>query len=595
MLASAATTRGLGGDEKPTINGGSCCSVVLRRKIIFSISFILLCVFSSHQMENLAPYYLLDEEQSIPQIKIDDGGKFVSGDGKGCNRMLLYDTELVDKDTGVGHRLAYFSLASTVAAMTDSALALLEPPLEDERWAKFGGSPFGCPPTNRSYTNCDDKLPTGLSRIIRVPDKLSLGCTIPFNVTCTTRDDKMENGTVIIKIKTYEDWTGIARRTRRQIASRQYDFPEVFCRRGNNSNNVTVFAIGGVQLKNFWRGKLRPKFAQHFTDDSNFTNQRRIEWEEWMEDWSTRMGLTTQEVHEYTRETRGIVNNKKDNDSNFIVEYNPIDLVNAALNRAQVLTYQPWVERDLTRYMTKVDLPLTASFSSSANLRLSYDVDEGYDAMHIRRGDSLTTGQSIRSTEKYWVEQGFQARKNKTDHVSTLSIYHTNYVPFLKYWDEYITNYECSHRHWSTSLLSRKIYIATDDIITVKSEIANLTSDKGERGFWMVCNRSVEFIFNPQEEYATHLHQHLAPNYSSSKNDRSKTTDDGHEQYSRALAALADLQILSKSDVFVGDYRSYFSSLLRMLRTSFRDNRAYTKDIIIAWGGPNNDILLPWK
>ena len=50
----------------------------------------------------------------------------------------LYDTELMDKDTGVSHHLASYSLASTIAATTDSALCYS--PLDNElnKWIKFG-------------------------------------------------------------------------------------------------------------------------------------------------------------------------------------------------------------------------------------------------------------------------------------------------------------------------------------------------------------------------------------------------------------------------------------------------------------------------
>ena len=98
-------------------------------------------------------------------------------------------------------------------------------------------------------------------------------------------------------------------------------------------------------------------------------------------------------------------------------------------------------------------------------------------------------------------------------------------------------------------------------------------------------------MFNPQEEHTTHLHQHLAPNISS--RNGGNTITNGHDQYSRALAALVDLQILARSDVFVGDDRSYVSRLLWMLRTSFQDGRAHTRDIVMAWGG--NAKKPPWK
>jgi len=564
------------------------------------IVFISFIIFSLSQSKIILAPHLFNEEKSLTTPRINDGLQFNDGndlhqnrnssadnvssssvDNSNCSRILLYDTELVDQDCGIGHRLAFYSLASFVAATTDSALVLLEPPPDGKnKWAKLGGSPFGCPVNNDSKGDNDGschQLPTGLSRIIHVPEMLSRGCNVPMNLTCIITN---QNRTVMIQ--SHNDWSRIALHTQRR-----FGFPEVICNRNNSSNNImTVLAIGGFQMKSYWIDKVRPRLVQRFWDESNSTKQRRMEWEQWMEDWSTRMGATIEEVHEYTR-TKGIINNKRDNDSNYVEEYNLMHYLIAILNRAEVPMFQPWVINDIGSYMQKIDLPP----SSSTKLSLFHNMGGGYDAMHIRRGDSLTTGQSIRSTEEYWMQQGHPARDNKTDDIATLSIYPTNYVPFVEYWEQYVTYNNCNLGNVSS--LVRKIYIATDDINTVKSEIANLTSTNGQQ-FWTVCNKSVEFMFNPKEKHTTHLHQHLAPNTSS--NNGGNTTTNGHDQYSRALTALVDLQILARSDVFVGDIRSYLSRLLRMLRTSFQDNRAQTRDIVIAWErNSNNEKQPPWK
>ena len=423
------------------------------------------------------------------------------------------------------------------------------------------------------------KLPTGLSRIISVPAFLSRGCNVPVNVTCTRFK---ENRTSLMK--SYNDWSRISTQT-----LRQFGFPEVTCKHNNSDSNMTVLAIGGWQLNYYWRDRVRPRLVQRFRDDNTPKKKQRMKWEKWMEDWSIRMGATVEEVHEYTR-TNGIINNKKGKGRVYFEEYGLIDYLNAILNRAEVPMFQPWVVDDITKSMQHVDLPQ----SSSTNLSVfqSQDIGGGYDAMHIRRGDSLATSQSILATEEYWMQRGYPARMNKTDDIDTLSKYPTNYVPFSKYWEEYLLHIRTCTR-WNTALSTRKIYIATDDITTVKSEIANLTA-ANDKQYWTVCNNSVEFVFNNQEQHMTHLHQHLVINTASKYGDKPTTTNH-HDQYSRALTALVDLQILARSEVLVGDFRSYFTRLLMMLRTSFRNNRAYTRDIVIAWGGNSNDKLPPWK
>ena len=577
-----------------------------RRRRIAVLLFLVIVVFISllfiKSPKILLAQYLLKEEQfsTTPRIADDllqfgDGNNLhrqknnrnisvdtttSSADSDRCSRILLYDTDLVDKDTGVGHRLAFYSLAAAVAATTDSALVLLEPPLDDEnKWANVGGSPFGCPVINDGRDDNDtscDRLPTGLSRIIHVPEMLSRGCSVPMNLTCT-----IANQNTTFMIQSRQDWSRIVLHTQRR-----FGFPEVICNH-NNNNNMTMIAIGGVNLKYYWIDKVRPRLVQRFLDGRNSTKQRRMKWERWMENWSTRMGATMGEVHEYTR-TKGIINNKKTIDSAYVEEYNLMDYLIAVLNRAEVPMFQPWVVNDFETYLRKIDLPQ----SSSSTKLLFHGAGGGYEAMHIRRGDSLNRGQSIQSTEEYWVQQGYPARDNKTDDIATLSIYPTNYVPFVKYWEQYATYKNCNLGNTSSSV--QKMYIATDDINTVKSEIENLVSTH-RRQFWTVCNKSVEFMYNPEEEHTTHLHQHLDPN-TLSKNG-GNTTVNSHDQYSRALTALVDLQILARSDVFVGDHRSYFSRLLRMLRTSFQGNRAHTRDIVIAWGDSNdsNYEQPPWK
>ena len=555
--------------------------------IIFSLSSESTILARYHQSVSIPQIITTDDRKnrlssknsSIVNTNINNISGSSTASSDRCSRILLYDTELVAKDTGVGHRLASYALASVVSVLEDSALILLEPPLEDEHntWINFGGSPFGCP-VIKNDGSCDG-LPTGLSRIVQNSAMLSRGCDVPMNLTCAIANQNRS-----FTIQTYQDWSRISNRTTRQLG-----FQEVSCNDHDGNNKVSVLAIGGYQMKFYFLAKVRPRLVQRFWDESNSTKRRRMKWEQWMESWSTRMGATIEEVHEYTR-ANGIINNRKNDDNSYVEEYSLVDYLNAVLNRAEVPMFQPWVVKDIATYMRKIGLPQPSSSKRS----LFHNEGGGYDAMHIRRGDSLTRSQSIRATEEYWMQNGYPARDNKTDNIETLSIYPTNFIPTVKYWEQYITyNSNCNLHNTFASV--QKIYIATDDISTVKSEIANLTSINGQH-FWTVCNKSVEFIFNPQEEHTTHLHQHLAPN--AILRSGVNTTSSGYEQYSRALAALVDLQILARSDVFVGDDRSYVSRLLWMLRTSFQDDhpaRAHTRtrDIVMAWGV--NVKQPPWK
>ena len=412
--------------------------------VVAVLSFCFYSLCSSHsslKAKVLDQYhYYFTTDDGVNTLRRTNNSRFNANNR--CGRILLYDTELVSADTGLGHRLASYSLASTVAATTDSALVLLEPPLDDNnnKWMKFGGSPFGCPAS--SNEPCD-RLPTGLSRIVHVPEMLSLGCDVPMNLTCQIDDQSNQT----FAIQTYQDWSRISNQT-----IRRFGFKEVRCNHNDNSHFVTVLAIGGYQLNYYWKDKVRPRLVQRFWDESNSTKLRRMKWEQWIEGWSTRMGLTIEEVHEYTR-ANGIINNKmKDGNSSYVEEYSLLDYLLAVLNRAEVPMFQPWVVKDIASYMQNIDL----TQSSSASQSLLHNAGGGYDAMHVRRGDSLTTGQSIRSTEEYWVQQGYPARHNKTNDIATLSMYPTNFVPLVRYWEQFIAhNSNCNLQNNSASV--RKI------------------------------------------------------------------------------------------------------------------------------------------
>jgi hypothetical protein len=510
-----------------------------RQQMLLLVFLSTMSFYSLLSQSTITTLYYMYNEEASPLTN----NEIPSSSDNKCNRILLYDTDLVGKYTGVGNRIAYYALASIVAALTDAALVLLEPPF-DGQWAEFGGSPFGCPASNRD--ECD-KLPTGLSRIIRVPERLSLGCDVPPNLTCTTTYfQNSKKKTISLSIQSYKDWSRIANRTNHHLG-----FPEITCRTDSSDSAVKILVIGGFQLKRYWLDKVRPNFAQRLPNTS------RIQWEQWVERWSIRMGVSKPEVYDFTH----------NNGSNIS------DYLNAVLTRAEVPKFQSWVVDDISKYRE----------------RLIDVLDKPYYSIHVRRGDSLNTGHSIRHTEEYWVRQGYPPRVNKSNEISTLAMYPTTYVPFVSYWEQLEANYDCDKVDFTDHLLQKKVYVATDDVATVKSEIDYLASANGQT-FWSLCNKSVEFIFNSHDEVTTHLFDQRAAN--AVKHDHGTSTK-GCRQHLRTISALTDLQILSESDVFVGDGRSYFSKILTMLRTSFKDRQASTNHIVIAWG--DEGTKPPWK
>ena len=127
-----------------------------------------------------------------------------------------------------------------------------------------------------------------------------------------------------------------------------------------------------------------------------------------------------------------------------------------------------------------------------------------------------------------------------------------NYIPFSFYMEQLKKN--------GGDQGIKTIYVATDDPLVVKQEIANLTNSQGYR-----------FIMNPDDASST---GHI------------QTGHDCQERYRKTIAAVTDLMVLSKANIFVGEYNSNWRRLVRTWRTSFDNNIGTGKprDIRPAFG-----------
>ncbi|KAL9187264.1 hypothetical protein ACHAXT_001367 [Thalassiosira profunda] len=488
-------------------------------------------------------------EKSDGTASIEDGN---------CNRILLYASDLVATN-GVAHQVAFYVLASALAVLTDAALVILDPPANGGAWASAGGSPFGCPHENAGE-DCRG-LPGGLSRIIRVPRWLSRGCDVP----CA-------------KAHSYDDWVRMAH------DGPADNFPWATCtdERGDRSDeqpqsNVEVLPIGRFYMEVFFKRRM---FDQR---------GRGKEWERRTAEWSMRLGASTDEID-------GFLGNNSTSQS---------DYLSALLSRRGV-TFQPWVVRDVNASLALLDnlpIPGVSSAENGSQPRLLGKSTEnaGYDAMHIRRGDRVGTKESAAEVQRYWNRRGHRPRRklvlgqNATINRARLaSAYPTEYVPFEQYWQTYNSS-ECPQSGRNSSAHSlpavRSVYVATDDVNTVRMEIANLTTTHGPE-YWTHCNQSIEFVFYPEGQHAQHIHE--------SANNRGQgnvsALDEGYQRYQRSISSLTDLQILSQSDVFVGVVHSFWGRFLRLLRTTFRQSIPVPGDIQIAWGkGADRIDFLFWK
>lgn len=374
-----------------------------RHRLLFTTPFLLSlagqCYFLLYN--KLPTSLIIAGQWNVEELEAwNDGEEETSSYAKGvksetgrCNRILLYASDLVAQNTGVGHRLSFYLLASVIAVLTDSALVILDPPPSNEKdqWAKLGGSPFGCPiKINGDGEYCGQLYPTGLSRIIKVPEWLSRGCGVP---TC-------------IDTHSYENWIEIAERT-----TSKTNFTWTTCTnddddrhgRGKDDNNefndVAVLPIGKWHLRDYWFYRMRRKlFNGYRSSSSNGNNRQDIPWEEWVTNFSTRMGASQSEIDNFL--SRINITIKDDS---------PIDYLGALITRAKVLQFQPWIIEDVMTSLEAVDLFSSDSGDAASSSLELFDTAAqsndavGYDAMHIRRGDRVGTHVNTIEVERYWV------------------------------------------------------------------------------------------------------------------------------------------------------------------------------------------------
>eukprot|EP00986_Skeletonema_menzelii_P004751 scaffold1665_cov149-Skeletonema_menzelii.AAC.1 len=201
------------------------------------------------------------------------------------------------------------------------------------------------------------------------------------------------------------------------------------------------------------------------------------------------------------------------------------------MNKAGFMRLQPWIARDVEVFIQSFGLK-----------------DEAYDAIHVRRGDKLikeARGQVMR----YWSSQGHRG------------VAPTNYIPFVHYLDQF-KKAECPlNEHGEVERMKRIVYVATDDPVVVKKEIADLPHHIDESTIlWNGCHE-LSFYFNPTKESGFHLN-----------GDGERGFLDG-----------------SKDNCFdSGEFNSNWGRLLRTMRVRLRDSgdAEYSKtlDMRIAWG-----------
>ncbi|KAK1742927.1 hypothetical protein QTG54_006524 [Skeletonema marinoi] len=445
-----------------------------------------------------------------------------------CDDILLFMPDSFSRN-GHGSQLNSYILAAEVATYLNKAMVVQDAP----QWVqKFkGGSQFGCPKDGlvggenhvlmreqkegekpKGSRGWVENFPKGLERLIQHPDWLSRKCPIPC------QDDFK-----------YWDWENV--RTKQQIPFSDpetgkkdwnFDLQEVKCK-SSHGRDTNVLVVGGYELRKYFEQEIKEKMIHRVPsspidsaidsangqDDEDETNDNQDAY-----DWSIRLGASSAEATAFT-----------DLDQ----EEDIWDFVSALMARSGVIRFQPWIARDVESFIKKASLPL--------------NVD--YDSIHVRRGDKLEQ-ESKREVNSFWRARGYGKGTGRK--------IPRNYIPFSHYVGQGYHKRPCN-----ADGEAHLVYVATDDPKVIKQELTGMKKD--DLGFTVMnkCHK-FNFIFGPTPKDDT-------PSHLNSEGGHRNCVD----RYNRNIAGIADLLILAKSNLFVGEFNSNWGRLVRVFRMRLND------------------------
>ena len=384
-----------------------------------------------------------------------------------CDDILLFLPHSFARN-GHGSQINSYLLTVMLATYMDKAMLVLDPPIKYSKYPN--GSQFGCPidafmnpdevllntantaKTKNANVDHHSKLemkpnfPTGLSRLLIHPAWLSRNCEIP---KCKTFD--------------YASWEKIRQKMSRYANNNKNNDNvstspprQIICNE-DDGVAVKVTVLGGEEVRHYFDKQYKSKML-----DRSTTQAREMAYS-----WAVRLGATPYQAQIFAYQ--------------LIKESDIWDYVSALLGRSGLVTFQPWIARDVREFIKVSELPLESS----------------HDAIHVRRGDKLDV-EARDEVITYWHSQGYERRVD----------FPLNYIPFSHYLRVY--EKDCpTNDVWGGKLLMkdyvRTIYLATDDPKTVKKEIAKLPRGQGGTTIVGGCER-VKFVFSPDARHgALHI------------------------------------------------------------------------------------------
>ncbi|GAX27483.1 hypothetical protein FisN_23Hh051 [Fistulifera solaris] len=171
----------------------------------------------------------------------------------------------------------------------------------------------------------------------------------------------------------------------------------------------------------------------------------------------------------------------------------------------------------------------------------TFNLPQSYTALHIRRGDKLKR-EAAAMVRNYWASRGETDPRN-----------HPNYIPL----EAYVAQL---HPGQDPSL----VYIATDDPVTIRDEIEQLTATPWT--FHLLANQRLQ---------SGHMN----------------TEPDCHARYNMTIDAIVDLEVMIRSQVFVGELNSNWGRFIHTKRTEFNSTKPILRDFRIAAGDNHTRYL----
>jgi len=445
-----------------------------------------------------------------------------------CDDILLFLPDSFSRN-GHGSQLNSYILAAEVATYLNKAMVVYDAP----QWVqKFkGGSQFGCPKDSlvggenhvlmreqkegeklKGSRGWVENFPGGLERLIQHPDWLSRKCSIPC------QDDFK-----------YWDWENV--RTKQQMQFKDpetgkkdwtFDLQEVTCKSAHG-RDTNVLVVGGYELRKYFDQEIKEKMIQRVPsspidsaidsangqDEEDDKNDNQDAY-----DWAIRLGASSSEAKAFTELDQ---------------EEDIWDFVSALMARSGIIRFQPWIARDVEAFIKEANLPL--------------NVD--YDSIHVRRGDKLEQ-ESKREVNNFWRSRGYGKGTGRK--------IPRNFIPFAHYVGQGYHKKPCN-----ADGEAHLVFVATDDPKVVKQELTGMKKD--DQGYTVMneCHK-FNFVFGPTPKDDT-------PSHLNSEGGHRNCVD----RYKRNIAGIADLLILAKSNLFVGEFNSNWGRLVRVFRMRLND------------------------